>query len=302
MSVFKTACWLFISLVVVSILLTKIELTLSAMQWVALKQLFIIYVLSCLLCYIVSTVVDNYSQVDKLWSIMPVIYAWVIAHHGGYTPVLIVMAVLVSMWGTRLTYNFNRRGGYNWKFWTGEEDYRWSIVRQKPEFQNNIVWTLFNLLFICFYQMGLILLCTLPMLLAMEISEISITHWVIVALIIVTLFIETVADQQQWNFQQDKLQKKQANNSYENFIRTGLWAKVRHPNYSAEQMIWILFYLLGASVSGQWINWTIVGCILLVVLFINSAKFSESITLEKYPEYSEYQQSVPLFIPDLFTK
>ena len=299
MSVFKTACWLVVSLIIASLLLANIELRLSSLQWVALKQLLVIYVVFCLLCYVVSTLTGNYSQVDKLWSIMPVIYAWVIAHHGGYTPILMLMALLVTAWGVRLTYNFSRRGGYSWKFWTGDEDYRWSIVRQKPEFQNPIAWTLFNLLFICFYQMGLILLCTLPMLLAMGDSDIALTHWIVGLLILITLVIETAADQQQWNFQQTKQRSRQANDTYENFINTGLWSKVRHPNYSAEQMIWILFYILGASVSGQWFNWTIAGCILLVVLFVNSAKFSEGITLGKYPEYAGYQQSVPLFIPKL---
>lgn len=34
------------------------------------------------------------------------------------------MAILVNLWGIRLTLNFARKGGYSWKFWEGEEDYR----------------------------------------------------------------------------------------------------------------------------------------------------------------------------------
>jgi len=46
------------------------------------------------------------------------------------------MSILVTVWSIRLTYNFARRGGYSWKFWDGEEDYRWDILRQKPGFNN----------------------------------------------------------------------------------------------------------------------------------------------------------------------
>lgn len=34
---------------------------------------------------------------------------------------LLIMAVLVTVWGTRLTYNFARKGGYRFS----AEDYRW---------------------------------------------------------------------------------------------------------------------------------------------------------------------------------
>mmetsp|Transcript_4282 Transcript_4282/g.7675 ORF Transcript_4282/g.7675 Transcript_4282/m.7675 type:complete len:124 (+) Transcript_4282:137-508(+) len=73
-----------------------------------------------LLCFVVSSISKNYSQVDKIWSIIPVVYAWF--------PVCdsrtLLMACLVTIWGIRLTWNFNRRGGYKWPLWDGDEDYR----------------------------------------------------------------------------------------------------------------------------------------------------------------------------------
>ena len=75
---------------------------------------------------------------------------------------------------------------------------------------------------------------------------------------------------------------------------------MRHPNYSAEQGIWICFYLFSVVATGEWINWSIIGCVLLVILFDNSSKFSESISASKYPAYKIYQKQVPKFIP--FTK
>lgn len=81
------------------------------------------------------------------------------------------------------------------------------------------------------------------------------------------------------------------------FLDRGLWAYSRHPNYFAEQAIWLSFYLYSVSVSGQWFNWSIVGALLLILLFQGSANFSEEISVGKYPEYKSYQSRVSKFIP-----
>ena len=80
------------------------------------------------------------------------------------------------------------------------------------------------------------------------------------------------------------------------FRTTGLWSFSRHPNFTCEQLIWVMFYLFSASANGQWLNWSIVGCVLLIVLFYNSAVFSEGISSRKYPDYKKYQENVPMFI------
>jgi len=103
------------------------------------------------LVFIVSVITGNVSQVDKLWSLMPPIYAWTIVAYTGGNSRQILAAALITIWGLRLTYNFNRKGGYSWKFWQGEEDYRWAVLRKKPGFSNPIVWFIFNLGFISFY-------------------------------------------------------------------------------------------------------------------------------------------------------
>ena len=69
-------------------------------------------------CFIVSQLTGNCSQVDKLWSIIPLVYAWYIAVGGGMDTRLVLMAVLVTFWGIRLTYNFSRRGAYSCLLYT----------------------------------------------------------------------------------------------------------------------------------------------------------------------------------------
>lgn len=298
----KTALFLIFTLAVVPIVTFQFDDPLSVLQWATLREVAIVYLAAATLCFIVSSLTDNYSQVDKLWSVMPVVYAWMIAWRGDFESRLVLMAVLVAIWGARLTYNFSRRGGYSWKFWTGEEDYRWSILRARPEFQASWRWALFNLFFISFYQMGLILLFTLPILKSMNGRPLG---WMDISLTVVFLafvVLETVADQQQWNFQREKYRRihegAEIDEPYrKGFVHTGLWSMVRHPNYAAEQGVWIVFYLFSVAATGHWINWSIAGCLLLVLLFKGSSDFSEAISAEKYPAYAKYQAKVPRFIP-----
>ena len=89
---------------------------------------FLLCLAASILCFVVSTLSSNYSQVDKIWSIIPVVYAWIAVYPAvgsdddGMDPRVLMMAVLATIWGLRLTWNFNRRGGYTWPPWQGDED------------------------------------------------------------------------------------------------------------------------------------------------------------------------------------
>jgi len=247
-------------------------------------------------CWIASLITKDTSWVDRLWSIVPVVYVWIFAIAGitaGDDAVrLIVMAVLVSAWGARLTFNFARKGGY-----TGMEDYRWAILRgrMKPwQFQ------VFNLFFIVLYQNALLVLITLPAYIAF-LHPVPFGGWdaAFSALFAAFLFGEFIADQQQWDFHRAK---KAAGGTLEpGFLTTGMFAYSRHPNFFFEQAQWWAFYALGAVAlvadGGSWLNWTIAGPALLTVLFIGSTVFTESISAAKYPAYREYQRTTSMLVP-----
>lgn len=268
-----------------------------------------IYIVAGVVAYsfVVGEITGNNSQVDKLWSIVPIIYVWNMAYFGGMQERMVLMSILVTIWGIRLTYNFARRGAYQWKFWEGEEDYRWEELRNRPGFNNRFVWMLFDLFFICGYQNTLIFLFTLPILTALGTdSAISLTliDYLLAVIFICFVVIEYVSDQQQYDFQTEKHRRINNNiplEQYEKgFTSTGLWSIVRHPNYASEQSIWVVFYLFSVVSTGQWLNWSIAGCVLLIILFKGSSDFSEELSAKKYPDYKEYQRRVPRFIP--FTK
>jgi steroid 5-alpha reductase family enzyme len=254
-------------------------------------------------CFITGELTGNNSQVDKLWSILPVVYTFYFAYASGWNSRITLMAVLVAVWGIRLTYNFSRRGAYSWKFWSGTEDYRWQILRKEPMFNSKIKWMAFNLFFISLYQNGLILLFTLPSVLAATSNKpLGIWDVVLALLMLFAIAIEYIADQQQWNFQCEKNRRINAgeplDGMYKNgFVSSGLWKFVRHPNYTAEQAVWILFYGFSITATGKWQNWSAAGFVLLLLLFQGSSDFSEKISESKYSNYAYYKKRTGRFLP-----
>ena len=304
MKIITTATILIVTLLAVPVISYFSGTSLGNIEWGALYFITIIAAIVAALTFILGEVTNNNSQVDKIWSLMPIVYVWVVADYAHYNPRLVLMGILVTIWGLRLTYNFGLKGAYQWRFWSGEEDYRWKILRQKPEFQPRWKWTLFNFFFISGYQNALILLITLPTIIALQglDTPLGIMDYTAAFLMIFFIGYETIADAQHWRFQKLKYAKinageKLSENYQKGFLDRGLWAWSRHPNYFAEQAIWICFYLFSVAASGQWINWSITGCLLLIILFMGSSNFSENISAGKYHSYATYQQKVPRFFP-----
>jgi steroid 5-alpha reductase family enzyme len=54
---------------------------------------------------------------------------------------------------------------------------------------------------------------------------------------------------------------------------------------------------MGALAARSLLQWTVVGAVLLTLLFIGSTSFTEKISLSRYPEYAEYQRRTSAVIP-----
>jgi len=301
----KTVLFLIATLILVPVLAIGFDKPLTELQIEIMQVLAAELTFFWLLCFVVAELTKNYSQTDKLWSITPLVYVWTAACMSGWEPRMVLVASLISVWGARLTYNFGRQGGYSWKFWGGHQDYRWDYVRKTTApLQGEWGWRFFNLLFIAGYQHGLLLLISLPVVMMIGTGAPGIIDYVLAAVLLGLVAIETVADRQQWNFQAEKYRRLNAGEKLEElpepynkgFVHTGLWARSRHPNYFAEQSIWVTVFLFGMFASGR-VNWTIAGCLLLIVLFRNSSELAETITTGKYSQYADYKRQLPRFLP-----
>jgi steroid 5-alpha reductase family enzyme len=265
-----------------------------------------IMIITAILCFLIGELTSNFSQVDKIWSLMPIIYSLTALTQYSSTR-LWIMSSLVIIWGLRLSFNFYRKGGYDLIPWKGEEDYRWKIMRQHPMLKGKIRFGLFNLVFISFYQNFLIFLFCTPLLIAAKYqnSDLTITDIIAGTFMAVFIVIESIADNQQFRFQKLKRQGDNSTGLFERslrhgFLSEGLWSYARHPNYASEQAIWICFYFFGSAASGKLVNWTIAGPLFLIFLFLGSTKLTESISSSKYHDYPAYIKEVPKFIPRFF--
>jgi steroid 5-alpha reductase family enzyme len=253
----------------------------------------LIAAVACACAWIPSLITGDTSWVDRMWSIVPVIYVWVFASYAHLrSPRLDVMAVLVSVWGVRLTYNFARKGGYS-----GVEDYRWAVLRAS---MRSWQFQLFNLFFIVLYQNALLVLIALPAWTAYQHRSTSFgpVDVVLTALFIMFTVGETVADQQQWDFHQWKSAEISAGRTPNpRFLQSGLFRFSRHPNYFFELAQWWAVFLFGAVAARSVLEWTVVGPFLLTLLFVGSTRFTEQITRSKYPEYELFQRSTSAVVP-----
>ncbi|KAI5853516.1 hypothetical protein BZA05DRAFT_425406 [Tricharina praecox] len=264
-----------------------------------------------LVVLVAGEITRNCSQVDRLWSLLPVVYA---GHYAAWTHLhgipserVDTLATFIGLWGARLTFNYWRKGGYQY----GHEDYRWEVLRAKIP---AALFPVFNLGFISLFQSFTLMAITCPlyiMLLYSQLPESATTDIVDTIFsrgLVIVLCIEALADQQQWSYQQAKKSYKETGAVAEGFAKedldrgfvvTGLWALSRHPNFACEQAIWLGVYQWACLKTDTMYNWSGLGVMAYCAIFLGSTIFTESITAAKYPDYKEYQLLVNKVVPGL---
>ncbi|KPV74034.1 uncharacterized protein RHOBADRAFT_54602 [Rhodotorula graminis WP1] len=183
--------------------------------------------------FVLGELTGNVSQVDRLWTSLPLIYSahftfWPLVT-GQVTRIadldhrILLVFALQCAWSARLTYQSARRGFLTLNPW-GEEDYRWLVVRKRlPKW----AFSLLDLVFIAFIQNLLLLAADLPQYLLLTHDRAASSHLsqlarlkpghapvarvplnladaLLAALFIVTLALEMRADNEQQAFQNIK--------------------------------------------------------------------------------------------------
>jgi len=251
-------------------------------------------VILAIACWLVSVITREYSWMDRIWSICPAIFCIVVAADSGFGSTrLNIMSLLVVAWGARLTFNCARKGGFS----IGGEDYRWKVLRERL---GPVKFQILNLTFVAPGQMLVVWLSTSPVHQAWVGRDrpLNSLDAVAISLFVALWAIEAINDEAMWSFQQDKKRRIKAGEPVmQPFITSGFFKYCRHPSYTCEMGMWIVFYLFGVAAMDQWVHWTGLGFISLILVFIGSTRLGESISLDRYPSYRDYQASTPRFIP-----
>lgn len=254
--------------------------------------------------FLAGLLTRNYSHVDRLWSVLPPVYALVWLPGYWHNQRYLIGAALVIAWGVRLTANFAVKGGYAFSLGKGgfhAEDYRWAVLREK--IPNRAAFELFNLCFISGFQLALVFGFTLPLyFIGQQDAPLTRADLLLYGGMGALLLLETVADLQQLVYYRKRARPEHADDPriQLGFNTFGLWRFSRHPNYVCELGQWILLYLVLYSARGAH-HPTGLGALVLVLLFVGSTRLAERITSGKYPAYAAWRRATPAWLPfDLY--
>lgn len=109
---------------------------------------------------------------------------------------------------------------------------------------------------------------------------------------------EVVAD-----YQKTRFRKKPENRN--TFIKSGLWAISRHPNYFGEIILWIGVAIIAIPVLQGWRWFSLISPVFVVILLtqISGVPLLEKAADEKWhdqTDYKRYKERTPVLIPRLF--
>jgi steroid 5-alpha reductase family enzyme len=230
---------------------------------------------------------DN-SIVDTIWGLGFVLLAWVL-YAQSPSGHLLVLAVLVSLWGLRLSWHIGSR-----HLRKGQEDWRYAKWRQ--EWGKTLVWRSFLQVFMLqgffMWIIGLplqvVAWCTEPVL-----SEFwsAFTQGAGIALFLTGFSWEAIGD---WQLEQFK--RNPANRG--KTMRSGLWRYSRHPNYFGEILVWWGLWLLSLPAGLGWLSLLSPIAISWLLLRVSGVPMLEA-KYQDNPDYQEYIRNTPALFPRL---
>ena len=233
-----------------------------------------------------SRTLRNSSFYDAYWSVAPIfiaLYFALVAGDGVPGLRQLLVLALVAWWGVRLTWNWLRS-------WTGLDHEDWRYLRIQEQ-TGALYWPVSFL--------GIHLLPTLwvfagclPLYPALASGTASV-GWLDALAVLVTggaIALESRADS-------ELLRYRRSSPPAGDFLRTGVWAWSRHPNYLGEMGFWWGLWLFGLAAAPSW-WWTGVGALSITLMFrFVSLPLIETRMRERRPGWEEWAEQCPLVLP-----
>jgi steroid 5-alpha reductase family enzyme len=253
-----------------------------------LQASFIILVFVTLL-WLWSIIIKNVGIVDLFWGFgFVVVNAFYIFMSGELSARKIIVLVLVTVWGLRLSIYLA------WRNIGKGEDFRYKEFRRKygPE---RYWWFSFFQTFLL--QGALIMIVSLPLLgvnVSTRSKAFNLLDYLGILVWMIGFTFEAGGD-----FQLSRFKKNSKNKG--KVLNTGFWKYTRHPNYFGDSAVWWAYALFSIAAGSYW---QIIGSIIMTMLII---KVSGVTLLEKTlnntkPEYREYIQKTSSFLPWFYKK
>lgn len=248
-----------------------------------LQASLIILILFTLL-WLLSVKLKNVSIVDLFWGIgFVVVNTFYVLMSGELTTRKILMLILVTIWGGRLSIYLT------WRNKGKGEDYRYQEFRRK--YGSERYW------WISFFQTFLLqgvltMLISLPLLgvsMGNQSDSLHVLDYFGILVWLVGFTFEAGGDYQLAHFKKNPLNKGKV-------LCYGFWKYTRHPNYFGDSAVWWAYGIFSIAAGSYW---QVIGSVLMTLLII---KVSGVALLEKTlnntkPQYAEYIKKTSSFFP-----
>ncbi|VAW28329.1 FIG005069: Hypothetical protein [hydrothermal vent metagenome] len=265
-----------------------IFLTLYLPQGNSLSKLFLIDILLTLLIFMFSFRFGNASIYNPYWSVVPTFiigYWWYSTMAMPNYLVWGVTSLLVFLWSVRLTHNWARG-------WQGMQHEDWRYLKLK---ETTGKWYLMvNFLGIHLFPTLLVWVASIPLAYIFTSNEgFTWLNWLGVVVAVVGIGIEFISDNQLRTF------KKEA--SAQAVLSSGVWGKVRHPNYLGEILFWWGLYIMSINSFTPW--YISIGAVGVTSLFMFiSIPMMDKHLLQKRPAYAVYMLKIGALLPKLINR
>jgi len=237
-----------------------------------------------LVLWVMHLALRNAAIVDVGWAAGVALVGAIYAAIGtGWGPRRVLIAVLVLIWGLRLSFFllFTRVLGH-------AEEGRYVELRRKWVHQ-------IPLKFLLFFQFQAVLCVVLstPFLMAAQDGRESFSalEWAAVVVWAIAFVGELIADAQLHAFKAGSAHRGKT-------CDVGLWRYSRHPNYFFEWLIWVAFALLALGAHFGWMGLLSPLLMLFFLFRVTGIPATEAQALRtRGEEYRRYQQTTSAFVP-----
>ena len=236
------------------------------------------------LVWILSVKLRDASIADICWGPAFAALAWLYCVLSpSLTPRSWLVAVLISVWGARLSVHIFRRNHGR-----GEDPrYRAMRASQGPAFWWRSLLTVFWL------QGSLLWFVALPVLVAVRAPQpdaLSAVDGVGLFLFAVGFGFEVVGDYQLERFKGDPSNRGTV-------LDYGLWRYTRHPNYFGDATMWWGIYAIAAATPGGWLTVLSPALMTFLLMRVSGVTLLEDGLKASKPDYQDYIARTPAFFP-----
>jgi len=235
--------------------------------------------------WLVSLALRNSSIVDIFWGTGFVVVVWAAYLLGadGYPPRKWLLAILVTVWGLRLSLYILSRN------WRKPEDFRYAQWRR----ESGANWWWFSFFKVFLLQGVLLWIFCAPLIATQAIpgpSRLGILEGLGGVVWAIGFFFESAGDWQLARFKADPANRGK-------LMDRGVWRFTRHPNYFGDSAQWWGFYLIAAATG--WGALTIFSPILMTFLLVrvSGVGLLEKTLKNEKPGYREYIERTSGFVP-----